>query len=288
MKIKGRKSAQTEWNLGEHEIKNCESYKYLGDIIQNDGKNMKNIEERKCKLINSTIMINTIAASEVLNKIETPVLLELHNKINVTKLLTNSESWILNIGEQKELEKSEFQSLKSLFDLPQKTPVPAIVFTLGTLFTNIQVDKKQLLYLHRLLNKDTNHWALKAFFSFRELNIGWYKRIRETLAKYKLSENLYQIKDTPFGMWKSIVNEVIEKENTEKLIEECHKTVNGVKTRKTKTSFIVDELQHPNFHRKPKQEIMYLNKLETKTLITARYSMLECGRNFKGSMTEHM
>ena len=285
MKI-GKRTQQTEWNLGEIKIENCDSYKYLGDIISNNGKNMKNIEDRKFKLIASTISINTIAASEVLSRLETPILLDLHDKINIPKLLTNSEAWVLQIGEQKELERAEIQSLKSLFDLPQKTPIPAIVYTLGALFTNIRVDKKQLIYLHRLLNKNSSHWALKTLYALKDLNLGWYKRIVETLKRYQRSEDFDQIKVTPFGMWKSIVTEVTEQKNKEKLIEECHRIENNIKIRKTKTAFIVDELLHPTYQRKPKPEIMHLTKQETKTLITARYSMLECGKNYKGTMQE--
>ena len=33
-------------------------------------------------------------------------------------------------------------------------------------------------------------------------------------------------------------------------------------------------------------EILLCNKQETKTLITARFGMLECGKNFKGTMSE--
>ena len=192
----------------------------------------------------------------------------------------------MQIGEQNELEKAEIQSLKSLFDLPQKTPTPAIIYTLGTLFTNIRVDKKQMIYLHRLLNKDSSHWALKTLYSLKDLNLGWYKRIIETLKRYQLSENFDQIKETPAGMWRGIVIDAIEQRNKEKLIEECHKTENNSKIRKTKTAFIVDELLHPAYQRKPTTEILHLTKQETKTLITARFSMLECGKNFKGTMQE--
>ena len=38
------------------------------------------------------------------------------------------------------------------------------------------------------------------------------------------------------------------------------------------------------YTRKPQREILYLTKNETKTLIIARYRMLECGINYKGTM----
>ena len=49
--MKHRKQ-QNEWKLGEMTIDECTSYKYLGDIISNDGKNTKNIEKGENQCIN--------------------------------------------------------------------------------------------------------------------------------------------------------------------------------------------------------------------------------------------
>ena len=80
--------------------------------MTSDGKNAINLEIKKNKMRASTASINSIAASEVLYKIETRVLLNLHEKINVSSLLTNSESWNLSRGEREEIDKIEIQSLK--------------------------------------------------------------------------------------------------------------------------------------------------------------------------------
>ena len=66
----------------------------------------------------SIVSINTIAASDVLRRIETSVLLELHEKIILSALLTNAESWTLNGSNKDELDKTEIQALKYMFDLP--------------------------------------------------------------------------------------------------------------------------------------------------------------------------
>ena len=111
-------------------IEECESYKYLGD-----GKNTMNIEARKTKSKSTTITVNTIAANEVLSRVETAVLLELHEKVNLPSLLCNSETWCLNKGDVKDLD---------LFNLPLHTPTPAILYTFRTIYTKIRIDHKQL------------------------------------------------------------------------------------------------------------------------------------------------
>ena len=194
MKIGKHHTSQTEWDLGDLKIANTDTYTYLGDVITCDGKNTKNIEARKAKLKAATIHINTIAESEVLKKVETSVLLELHEKVNIAKLLTNSESWDLLIGEKKEIDTAEIQALKSLFDLPIKTPNAAILYTFGTLSTSLRIDKKQLFYLHKLVTRNVAHWTLKILKTQAELNIGWFKNIKGSLEKYQLPNDLEQIK----------------------------------------------------------------------------------------------
>ena len=90
------KGEKTEWKIGELPIKETDTYKYLGDIITSDGRYVKNLETRKHKVTGATVAIKTFAASETINKMETSVLLDLHDVINIPTLLANAESWTLN------------------------------------------------------------------------------------------------------------------------------------------------------------------------------------------------
>ena len=128
MKI-GKNSDHNTWKLGEMNIDSCKSYTYLGDVITADGKNTENIKNRKNKITVSSISINSIASSEILYRIETKVLLELHEKVNIPSLLANAEAWTLLKSEECEIERAELQCLKNLFDLPIRIPTPAILFT---------------------------------------------------------------------------------------------------------------------------------------------------------------
>ena len=174
----GNHSKKEEWKFGEEKIQKCVSYKYLGDVITNNGKNKENIAERKRKIVATTISINTIAGTEVLNRIETPVLLDLHEKITIPSLLNNAEAWELTLTDLKEIEQVEINSLKNLFNLPAHTPTSAVIFTLGTMYTEIRIHKKQLIYLQRILNRESNHWTNKMLQTLAELDIGWHRTIK--------------------------------------------------------------------------------------------------------------
>ena len=42
---------------------------------------------------------------------------------------------------------------------------------------------------------------------------------------------------------------------------------------------------NPTYLRQPQSELKHLSKQETKTLMIARFGMLECGSNYKGTMS---
>ena len=73
--------------------------------------------------------------------------------------------------------------------------------------------------------------------------------------------------------------------NQKRLYGDCHKKENNQQTVKTKTAHILSCISAP-YTRRPIDEIMQCSKYDTKTIIIARYGMLECGRNYKGNKPE--
>ena len=212
----------------------------------------------------STIAITTVAESEVLRKIETSVLLELHEKINVSGFLTNAESWDLTKGDRDELDKIEIQAIKLLFDLPLHTPTPAILYSFGLLYTRFRVDQKQLIYLKRILERDPNHWTRKTLEELRTRNIGWYKTITETLTKYGLPISFDEIMKYRVNAWNQKVRETIERQHKNRITDECYKTEDGFQIPKTKTLSIANTLATNDYSRTPQQEFIACNKQEAK------------------------
>ena len=283
----GRKNDQrTEWQFGDITIGNCDEYKYLGDIITSNGKNQKNIEARKSKLLSSTIHITAIGSNEVLRSIQASTLIALHETMNVPKLMINAETWILSKGNTKELNRIEVQCLKRLFSLPSTTPTASVIFSFGVLFTSVRIDKKQLLYLHKILHRQNDHWTLKLLYELEKLNTGWTPQIKAKLKEYGLEESFVQIKSKSRIQWKREVESSIEAGNKEKLLDECHEMKLGEKRAKTKTAFIVEKVNMEDYKRQPMEPIEKLNRYEAKLLILSRFHMLECGKNFKGTLPE--
>ena len=173
-----------------------------------------------------------------------------------------------------------------MFDLPMKTPTPGIIFTLGVSYTRFRITQKQLIYLQRVLQRDSSHWTRKVLNVLGDLNLGWYKHIKQVLTEFSLTDNFEQIRNTRTNDWRNKVKEATEKKHKERLLEDCHKMQNGQSIIKTKTAHIVCTLKGATYKREPQKEVLQLSKKEIKILIVARYHMLECGRNFHGTLSE--
>ena len=218
--------------------------------------------------------------------IETKVILELFEKCILPSLLNNCESWTLSQPEEVQIEKITITAIKRLFNLPTTTPTAAIIFSLGLLYTTQSVDQRRFLYLHKLLNRENDHWNKQMLLHLHTTNLGWAKNISEKLAEYGLESNWDIIKSKTRNEWRASVNKAVNERNKQRLIENCTTaTATGTKIN-TKTKEIHGRLITEQYNRQPLNELYHGNKQRTKTIILARHRMLECGKNFRGTMSE--
>ena len=114
---------------------------------------------------------------------------------------------------------------------------------------------------------------------------GWAPQIREKLAEYGLEENLDIIKSKTRLQWKKEVETAVNVVNRKALRKECFETKLGVSKAKSKTAFLIDEIDSDQYERKLMEPIQKLNRHQTKGLFLS-FRMLECGRNFKSTLPE--
>ena len=278
-----RDANEEPWKVGDMIIEETDRYRYLGDVITNDGKNTENIKTRKTKIQATATNVKAMAGSHVLNRIGTSVLLELHDKTIIPCLLNNAETWNLKKSEEEELERIEVQTLKNLFDLPLHTPTAAILFSFGILHTSQKIEKKMLSFLHKILQRNDEDWTKKTLRRLQAENIGWFKKIQSILTKYDLPTDLSIIASYRPQDWKKRVKFVLENESRTRLQNDCYKKEDGNLTEKTKTKGIADKLKDNEYDRSPVPELLLTTRHETKTTMIARFRMLECGTNYKGT-----
>ena len=241
---------------------------------------MANLKERLGKVKAAVTQILTCARSEIMRKIEIPVLLKLHETVTMPTLLYGSETWALNASELKQVDRMELWALKKMLGLPPTTPTAAVRFMSGTLFTDIRIQKKQLVYLHSLLQKEDGHWAKDSLHLMRQNNARWSKNMEITLTTWELCEEWDRIASKTKNTWRKEVEAAAENMNKTKMLEECQIKKRGIPKPKTKTTTVIEKIEDRNYHRNPSPLLRELTSLEARALIMGRYGMLDCKANF--------
>ena len=226
----------------------------------------------------ATREIINCGTSNTMKHLDTKILIELHETISIPSLLNNCESWLLTKQDLADLDKIEIWSLKRILNLPPKTPTAAVRFETGTLLTEIRIDKMQLLYLHKILQRSADHWTHHILDTLDQMKIGWPEDIKKKILAYGLDISWAEIARKSSGEWKIIVTEATEKEHNRRLLNLCYKDRT---TEKTKTKYMISKLQDPQYNRKEQRPSMKMSRLKTKAIIMARSGMLECAANYK-------
>ena len=82
------------------------------------------------------------------------------------------------------------------------------------------------------------------------------------------------------------MNTAVREKNKRKLLEGCIQRGQNEEKVKTKTAYIYHNINDGMFRNEALPEIILSNKVNTKTIILGRCGMLECGKNFKGTIPE--
>ena len=107
------------------------------------------------------------------------------------------------------------------------------------------------------------------------------------MKEYELPENLDDIQKKAAGEWKRLVDAATESKHKERLIQMCYKKEGEFQVPKTKTETIAQKLDKDQYKRSLQTEFLYMTKNETKTVMIARYGMLDCGKNYKGTASSN-
>ena len=122
----------------------------------------------------------------------------------------------------------------------------------------------------------------------RKRNLGWAKNIQVKLEQYEIETDWTKIKSMTKNEWKKNVNEAVEKFNMKKLLKNCTSPSPHGEKINTKTKHIHQQLNSTTTtkERRAPKEVISGSKQRAKTIILSRYGMLECGTNFKGTMSQ--
>ena len=247
-----------------------EEYKYLGDIITTDNNLQKLIYERKnniagtvaeiVTIIHQTQEFSIIAAKQYLQGIIIP------------KLLLNAETWTkITPKDISNLEQIQSQSLKRLLRIPYSTPTKGLYSEIGILSIEGQINEKQLMFLHSILNK-TDNSPVKEILKEQRDQPGntWYKNVKQAMENIEIKIDDEEIANTSKNEWKRKIKEAIWKKEQGKF-DEWKQTSTKCKNLK---------------NIKMKNYITSLSAEKAKVILEMRLGMLNTKENYKGKFKD--
>ena len=279
MQIGEKNDSNTKWKLGDKEITSTSQYTYLGDIISANGGNAENLENRKIKLQGTTRRVLASSQIDVLQRMRTKNILQLHETFTISAILTNCETWTLTKTDRNKLDKMEIWAYKKLLGLPVTTPTAAVIFETRSMFTSIRVINKQLKYLHIVLSRSDVDLCKRSMLDEIKNSSGWGAYIMKILDECELPTTPEEIISKKRSEWWNLVECATLSLNTKMLLESCK---DKGKTR-SKTLPISQLLEQDSYQLDYSHNVLFeLPRKTVKMIIMARYRMLDCAKNFKG------
>ena len=145
------------------------SESYLGDIIESNGKNTKNINARCGRGWGIITNITMILREVCLGQFYYTIALILRESLLFSSMLLNSESWTnVTAAEVNQLEKIDKALIKKILSCPAKTTVCFLFLETAALPIKNVLMGKRIMFLHCLLNLPETDLTSRVFHAQAE------------------------------------------------------------------------------------------------------------------------
>ncbi len=164
MIVTKKKSQTSKLTLNKNEIKYCDSYKYLGDILNRKNTYDDMVTSRMSTAAKTVNEIIALTEHSFMKPVSIEIGLKLFKAILIPRIFHNCETWS-NIGHKtiKEFDKVMLNFLKRLLHLPRSAPNLAVFSETGTLNAQHFIWKAKANFLYRIVN--SRNTALTEMFT---------------------------------------------------------------------------------------------------------------------------
>ena len=169
---------QEEVFAGQEKMEVKTEQMYLGDVVSADGRQDKNILNRKNKSIGIINQIMDILNSTFFGKYHFEVALVLRSSLLLSSILLNSEAWI-NISQQniRQLEQMDEMLLSRILESEANTSNTMKYLELGVYPIRFELKKRSVLFLQYILQQN------KSSMIYQVLKATWENPIKNDFVK---------------------------------------------------------------------------------------------------------
>ena len=133
-----------------------ELFGYLGDTFNSKSDNVA-LSNRVDKSVASTIEIISLCKETNFGKHQIYSMITMYQSVFLPRLIYNCESWSnLTQKDISNLQDAQVKFLRQVMEVPKSTPIAALFLELGILPIQYEIEKRQLVFLKRILDKEND------------------------------------------------------------------------------------------------------------------------------------
>ena len=208
----GQKETQEIFEEKEY-IETVDHEKYLGDIVQTNGKHTKNILNRENRGISATNQIMQILESIYFGKYQFEAAITLRNSLLIGSMLCNSEAWYnVTIAEMEKLEKIDEKCIRKLLMAPYGTPKVMLYLECGLLPIRFIIQSRRLNFLQYILKEEKSS-LINQFLQAQLMsptNGDWGSLVKKDISDLEMNITLKEIEDMSKGAFKKLVKDKVK------------------------------------------------------------------------------
>ena len=224
IKQKGKTNDVPTLYIDGEEIAEVRAIKYLGDIFNSLGNNDDLVADRIKRGIAAMVSIMGFMRETMLGPHTLGVYLLLHNAIFLPSMLFNAEAWS-NISDKhiKELTTIQLRFLKKMMTARPSVCNAFVYLELGVLPIEFEIHKRQLSFLHHIMNLSENDPVKKVWRNQVRLpdHRNWWTSVKELLNRYSLNLSEEEITEMSKETFKGVVKKAVKEYAFQKLKDEC-------------------------------------------------------------------
>ena len=199
---------------------------YLGDVFNNLGNNDGLIKDRVRRGTKAMISISSLMTETDVGRHKIDVFLLLYFSLFLATVLFNSQTWSkLRKKDLDQLKRMQTKFLKRVVGVAYSTCNAFMFLELGVLPIEYEIDKRRLMYLHRILGLDKGDPVYKMLENMISLSAtgehNWWTDMEKVLHRYNVVLSLSEIAALGKGAFRAVVKKAVEGTAFEDLVAEC-------------------------------------------------------------------
>ena len=210
--------------IGDHIMEEVKVTKVLGDMFNNKGDNTDMVDKRSNASRGTTNEMLAMCNEVTLGCNRMEVLLLLYQSVFLQTMISNGQAW--SHITDKDIEKlriSQLRCLKRMLKVPSSTPNAFVYMELGVLPIEYELHKKQLSYLHSVLNRPSSDpihrmYDQQLLYSSEK---NWANTIASIRITYGLPTNDNEVISMSKEVWKNVVRKAVTAHALKFLKEKC-------------------------------------------------------------------